>query len=738
MQGEKALFDQYAERLKGTETFLKQSSRIQISLFGPTVRCHWQDTTPLHDQCEVGNESDFLSEVRPAPIFRRHHRVEDNIDALQKAQKRVYIPNMIGQLPLHVAARTNRITEGQDGTMDNKSQPAPQLVAMLLTGKHYGTGEKLFNVRKDKTGKDVSCLHQDALGMTPLHAACRSDCSEAKQVVASLLEANPDAARIVDCDGMLPLDYAVTTLAIMPESLFCHECTHAFSQMLSGAESRLMCITRDDTIFDSQSALAQVRSPHPAAADLVKMLLRVYPCATVVFQEDQSSVEDDWRVVEGAVRVGVGPDAGGYSDQVLRSWFNGNDASSTDLRFNHPWTILVQHMIGKIDAKYHEGNISVPKTLVTLEQAELRFRLLRDKSVRSNLAVGGMSYQKTIIGRLRRFSSQFVEGSPLDRTASRRSSSSTDEKGGLNKFIARAASKFVLAEKSSARSFSALRSSDSYLDGTVTSTAGGKKMRSLKINFHQTMDSLIRTRLSNEVCTSQSMRILLKDIFDKFDSDSSGKISIQELEEGLVALNTPFDSDTLRELLLVADGDGDEELDLQEFEVLMAKMINLPEIFCQVALRNRWDANSLYRRDGGMFRYITEESSTVHVNEVTRCVFNSCMQDPTVLNSRLPYRANDIFHMIENKNQKTDHETPPSIGKKLYQSLGQWQLSAPELSYDKVGQRMDSVHDQVGHLQGLPLHWACSNHDNKQAAMIVRDILRTYQRGAAITDFRGR
>ena len=395
-------------------------------------------------------------------------------------------------------------------------------------------------------------------------------------------------------------------------------------------------------------------------------------------------------------------------------------------------------MIGKIDAKYHEGNISVPKTLVTLEQAELRFRLLRDKSVLSNLAGGGRYNQKNMMGRLRRFSSIFVEGSPLDRTASRRSSSSTDEKRGLNKFIARAASKFALAENSSPKNFSALRPSDSYLDGTVTSTASGMKIRSLKINFHQTMDSLIRKRLSNEECTSQSMSILLKEIFDQFDSDSSGKISIQELEEGLVALKTPFDSDTLRELLLVADDDGDEELDLQEFEVLMAKMISLPEIFCQVALRSRWDANSLYRRDGGMFRYITEGSSIVHVNEVTRCVFNSCMQDPTVLDSRLPYRANDIFHMIENKKQKTEHETALSSGKKLYQSLGQWQLSAPELSYEKVGQRMDSVHDQVGHLQGLPLHWACSNHDNKQAPMIVRDILSTYKRGAAITDFRGR
>jgi ankyrin repeat protein len=52
------------------------------------------------------------------------------------------------------------------------------------------------------------CMQQDAIGMTPLHAAVMSASPAALDVVCVLLEANPHAAGVYDMDGLLPLDLA--------------------------------------------------------------------------------------------------------------------------------------------------------------------------------------------------------------------------------------------------------------------------------------------------------------------------------------------------------------------------------------------------------------------------------------------------------------------------------------------------------------------------------------------------
>ena len=52
------------------------------------------------------------------------------------------------------------------------------------------------------------CMQQDAIGMTPLHAAVMSASPAALDVVCVLLEANPLAAGVYDMDGLLPLDLA--------------------------------------------------------------------------------------------------------------------------------------------------------------------------------------------------------------------------------------------------------------------------------------------------------------------------------------------------------------------------------------------------------------------------------------------------------------------------------------------------------------------------------------------------
>ena len=181
------------------------------------ARCHWQDCTDVHQICAAKEPVDLdrhlLCERHSIFDGRDHGRIRS------QAAAQIYQPNAVGQLPLHVASRTNRTFGAGAGQNDAEAlahtyQPGPGLVATLLTGRSVKTDTKLFRARK-KDGKDLSCLHQDVLGMTPLHAAVRSDCDRANLVVAILLEANPDAALIPDMDGLLPIDLAVCILPLI-------------------------------------------------------------------------------------------------------------------------------------------------------------------------------------------------------------------------------------------------------------------------------------------------------------------------------------------------------------------------------------------------------------------------------------------------------------------------------------------------------------------------------------------
>lgn len=121
-------------------------------------------------------------------------------------------PNRIRQRPLHVAVQTRRLVSERDGdlrAMEDSSQPGPELVTFLLTGRNPKDGETIANVRRDKRGRVLECLAQDSIGMSPLHAACLSDCSAAFEIVCKLVEANPLAAGLRDMDGFLPIDHAL-------------------------------------------------------------------------------------------------------------------------------------------------------------------------------------------------------------------------------------------------------------------------------------------------------------------------------------------------------------------------------------------------------------------------------------------------------------------------------------------------------------------------------------------------
>ena len=209
------------------EDMVPAHSEVAPALKAATLagaRCHWQDCTDVHQICAAKEPADLDRHLlgERHSIFRAdgdhdHGRIRS------QAAAQIYQPNAAGQLPLHVAARTNRTFGAGAGQDDAEAlahtyQPGPGLVTTLLTGRSVKTGTKLFGARKED-GKDLSCLHQDVLGMTPLHAAVRSNCDRANLVVAVLLEANPDAALIPDMDGLLPIDLAVRILPLIASPL---------------------------------------------------------------------------------------------------------------------------------------------------------------------------------------------------------------------------------------------------------------------------------------------------------------------------------------------------------------------------------------------------------------------------------------------------------------------------------------------------------------------------------------
>jgi len=93
----------------------------------------------------------------------------------------VHVPNLRGQYPLHCAVEAKRVSS--------------DLVDMLLQAG----------------GKKNVCSVVDRFGYTPLHkAVCRKKGPEERMIVEALVEKYPEAAKIPDQQGMLPLHWAVS------------------------------------------------------------------------------------------------------------------------------------------------------------------------------------------------------------------------------------------------------------------------------------------------------------------------------------------------------------------------------------------------------------------------------------------------------------------------------------------------------------------------------------------------
>jgi hypothetical protein len=65
----------------------------------------------------------------------------------------------------------------------------------------------------------------------------------------------------------------------------------------------------------------------------------------------------------------------------------------------------------------------------------------------------------------------------------------------------------------------------------------------------------------------------LRQVFDRFDKDGSGAVSIEEMEDMLKTLKLNFPSDKLRKLMRDADPDGSGQIEFKEFSSALRKQI---------------------------------------------------------------------------------------------------------------------------------------------------------------------
>ena len=464
----------------------------------------------------------------------------------------------------------------------------------------------------------------------------------------------------------------------------------------------------------------QVRSRQPGAADIVKMLLRVQPTSAVVSTRDLDSLWQQAQRCVDPVRDEC-KQMVSFTDTALSTWVGGHDGLCEDLRFLQPWRILVQHMLTRIDSRYHVGNIPVRDSLLTLTRSDLRRRIRNDEV--------GNDRPENVIGNIKR---------------GRRSSASVISVDMI--YSAKRAAQKMRGMLNS----SALRlNSTSDLDSTVGSSRSEQNTRGKqrRQSFFLGMEAMLQVKALPDPENSRSqarskqsspgIRGIIADLFSLWDEDLSGTLSSTELERGFLSLSMPVDAQTIRTMILAVDQDGDEMLDEAEFAILLDRFLNLPEMACWRALQKRWERDKAYLAMG-MLKFHSEECrKNLDVKDVVRSFISTSMQDPAVLDSMLPYRANCIFNMTQHPifdNQSRYGST----AERRHSQIVRHDADAAKLNHVKLGHRLDTIHDHICEFQRAPLHWACANSDNARAASMVRDLLAANAAGARMPDYQGR
>jgi ankyrin repeat protein len=713
------------------------SSRVeQANEFGEGTTCIWQNTSRVHELCATKGVEDVVKRLQQEQKENLQYKMlvrQNSNKSLPEVSQReeplgveLMFPNRVGKLPLHIAAQTRRTFAERDGDMravEEAVQPGPNLVTLLLTGKNPGNGTKLFHVARDARGRVQACMHQDSTGMTPLHAACLSSCSTAYDIVCRLIEANPAAAGVHDMDGLMPLDLAC-------------------------------------------------RSPYRGASDIVKVLLRACPSAAYVCEET-CPLEEDWIEAWEAVdpcgsqgtRNSLASDVRSrvmdetFVDKVLSQFPDGCNTLRpfSDLRYLSPQRIAIQYVLLDVDSCYHVGNISIPSHKIELTRKELREKLksdmpssrfaslfltnrLRGGSMLSTFlqpeksrSLASLSLSSLPTSDRGKHDRSFNESMDHNATSTDGASASTHRQGvrrsdDFTGFFAPMTRRMDAAKKTIAQvtrgSSSKLQSKaapeqnqiQQLLSSTKLTASNKPSPPSSPAPVHKSVSSTQWRQAGQAILNIIEQGMDVQDhltyMFSLFDADSSGALDTMELFRGMNKLGYPITWQEADCLLSEADEDHNGVLTLEEFSQIINKAVRLPAIFALSSLTSAWNESGEHIRAAGgglnplgTLYICTTTQMPVDARRVVMCIASAEMHDARQVLTRVPYSVGESFRTDEKKRREI-----------LFKSKRQQPDPSQYVNLKKLYERLAQPHDVIDEFRRLPLHFACANNTNPEAA----------------------
>ncbi|CAH2055209.1 unnamed protein product [Thlaspi arvense] len=99
-----------------------------------------------------------------------------------------------------------------------------------------------------------------------------------------------------------------------------------------------------------------------------------------------------------------------------------------------------------------------------------------------------------------------------------------------------------------------------------------------------------------------------RQIFEKFDKNKDGKLSLAEFQEAALVFLNSFSQEEVKNMFNEMDVDGDGELDADEFTSCIEKMLKEVFEFCDVDGDGKIPADELYVSMAKLGKECTEES----------------------------------------------------------------------------------------------------------------------------------